>query len=139
MLTHHSYLQLVEVIPHYLVGRGWVNMTDVFCMYPNIQKAAGAKDRVRWRHFMEGKFVRKPLGTQKSYLLLANTRLTVDSWARGLAEEIMSLTHSQWIYHNVRKHHTTRGLTQQEAERQLDAEIECHRGIGLGLLPPESH
>ena len=51
----------------------------------------------------------------------------------------MSLTHSQWIYRNVSKHHTTRGLSQQEAERHLDAEIERHHNIGFGSLPAESH
>ena len=70
---------------------------------------------------------------------MADARLTVGSWAKGLVEELMSLTHSQWIYRNVSKHHTTRGLSQQEAERHLDAEIERHRSIGFGTLPPESH
>ena len=51
----------------------------------------------------------------------------------------MSLTHSQWIYRNVSKHRTTRGLSQQEAERHLDAKIECHHNIGFGSLPAKSH
>merc|ERR1712155_304980 len=86
-----------------------------------------------------GKFVQHLLLAQEAYLLTADTRLTVGSWAKGLVEELMSLTHSQWIYRNVSKHHTTRGLSQQETERHLDAEIERHRSIGFGSLPAETH
>ena len=57
MLAHHSHPQLVEIIPRYLAGRGWVNMVDVYCMSTNMRKAAAAQDKVGWRHFTEGKFV----------------------------------------------------------------------------------
>jgi hypothetical protein len=64
--------------------------------------------------------------------------MTIDAWMRGLIEKLLALTHSQWIYRNITKHHHTNGTIKLEAKQDIMKEIERQLDLGLNNLPPES-
>ena len=107
-------------------------------MSPNMRKVGAAQDHIGWRHFTEGK-IAAPLKTlQALWLQTQPTRMTIDTWMRGLIEKLLALTHSQWIYRNITKHHHTNGIIRLEAKQDVMKDIERQLELGLNNLPPES-
>ena len=57
---------------------------------------------------------------------------------RGLIEKLLALTHSQWIFRNITKHHHTNGTIKLEAKQDVMKETERQLVLGLCNLPPEN-
>ena len=57
---------------------------------------------------------------------------------RGLIGKLLNLTHSQWIFRNITKHHHTNGTFKLDAKSDIMEEIEFQLDMGLYNLPPES-
>ena len=90
-----------------------------------MRRVGTAQDNIGWRHFTEGK-IAKPIRNLQELLLLSEpTRLTINAWMRGLIEKFLALTHSQWIFCNITKHHHTNGTIKLEAKQDVMKEIEC--------------
>ena len=50
----------------------------------------------------------------------------------------MEVSHAQWIYRNLTKHHATNGTIALQAREDLMREVERQLDMGLNNLPPES-
>ena len=70
---------------------------------------ARSQDRIGWRHFTEGKVTKDIQELQWVYLASKRTRLTVDSWMKGFVGKLIEMTHKQWIFRCITKHHRTKG------------------------------
>ena len=138
MIDNNSYPELTEWIPQYLLKQGTKTFTDLGTMSPNMRKVGAAQDRIGWRHFTEGKIATPLKNLQALWLQTEPTRMTIDTWMRGLIEKLLALTHSQWIYRNITKHHHTNGTIKLEAKQDVMKEIERQLELGLNNLPPES-
>ena len=58
---------------------------------------------------------------------------------RGFISKLLELTHSQWIFCSITKHHHTNGTIKLDAKHQdTMKEIERQLNMGLASLPPES-
>ena len=93
---------------------------------------------IGWRNFTEGKICKRLCLLQETHLLGCDTMSTIDSWMRGFLEQLLSLTHSQWIFRNITKHHSTNGTIQLDRRESILKEIERQLNLGVGSLPPES-
>ena len=62
---------------------------------------------------------------------------TIDVWMRQFIGQLLELTHSQWIFRNITKHHHTNGTIKLEARDDLLREVDRQLDLGLGSLPPE--
>ena len=78
------------------------------------------------RHFIEGKISWPLRQLQEYYYLLhcPTTQLTIDSWMRGFIGKLLKLTHSQWVFHNITKHHHTNKTDTLYAKQDVMREIE---------------
>jgi hypothetical protein len=62
---------------------------------------------------------------QNYYLSLRpETNLAIDSWMKGLITRLVAMTHFQWIYCNITKHHHTHETIKLRERRQVVQEIE---------------
>ena len=106
-------------------------------MSTGFRAAAEEQDLIGWRNFTEGKIAERFRLEQESYLLSQDTRMTIDSWMKGLIDQLLSLTHSQWIFRNITKHHSANGTIQLEKRESVMKEIERQLDMGMGSLPEE--
>ena len=64
--------------------------------------------------------------------------LTIDDWMRGFISKLLKISHLQWIYRNLTKHHISQGTIALKAREDLMKEVEQQLNMGLNYLPPES-
>ena len=134
MEDHYTDPQLAELVVFYLRGRGRQKLTHLSRGYRGeYQAMARAQDRIGWRHFTEGKLAKNFRAIQRGYLIQEDTQLTVDSWLKGLVTKLLEMTHAQWIFRCISKHHRTKGSLVlkanedllKEIDRQLDMGVDC--------------
>ena len=104
----------------------------------SMREAAEEQDEIGCRHFTEGKIATAIRDIQELHLLSWVTRLSIGSWMKQLINELLQLTHSQWIFRNITKHHQTRGTLHLKVREDILTEIERQLDPGLGSLPAES-
>ena len=46
---------------------------------------------------------------QQEHLRQQETRVMVDSWLKGFFNKLLAMTHSQWLFRCITKHHCTKG------------------------------
>ena len=69
---------------------------------------------------------------QHCHLLGSSSLLTVDDWLTQLINKLLHITHGQWIYRNISKHHATLGMIRKTERRAMLLEIDR-----LAQLTPE--
>ena len=52
------------------------------------------------------------------------TRLTVDSWMKGFVGKLIEMTHKQWIFRCITKHHRPKGTKALASQQELLSAIE---------------
>ena len=57
-------------------------------------------------------------------MLHEDTQLIADSWMKGLVGKLLEMTHTQWIFRCISKHHRTKGSLVLKANKDLLREIE---------------
>ena len=95
------------------------------------------QDKIGWRHFTEGK-MHDQSETYRNSTCSPVQHLTIDAWMRGLIRKLLDLTHPQWIFHNIIRHHHTNGTIKLSAKQDMMKEIKRQLNMGLYYLPPES-
>ena len=134
MEDHYTDPKLQGIVVGYLQGRGRAKLAQLAKGYERrYQRLAQAQDRIGWRHFTEGKMAENFREIQKRYLSQEDTQLTADSWMKGLVSKLLEMTHAQWIFRCISKHHRTKGSLVMKAnedllneiERQLDMGVDC--------------
>ena len=98
---------------------------------------AHAIDKIGWTHFTEGKIPLLLKDLQANYLAHCPTMATIDGWMKRFIGQLLELTHSQWIFRNITKHHHTNGTIKLEAREDVLREVERQLDLGLESLPPE--
>ena len=136
MKSHHTEPMLAKVVCYYLRGRGRRKFRAP--MLPHqLRKLAAAQDRIGYRHFTEGKVAKEFRAHQRRYLASARCRLTADSWMKGFVSQLLHITHSQWIFRCITKHHHTNGTNALKSREEVLTRIEQQLDKGLEALPPE--
>ena len=67
---------------------------------------------------IEGRFLSYYVQLQRDYLRDIDTYTTAESWATGLMERLIKITHRQWLYRNSTVHFKSKdGRTLAEHEK----------------------
>ena len=98
---------------------------------------AKTQDAIGWRNFTEGKLSKTFRRVQESHLASADTNLTVDSWMKGFVGKLLAMTHSQWIFRCISKHHHTQGSLVLASKKELVGEIERQLEMGVDAIAEE--
>ena len=136
MKSHHTEPDLAKVIGIYLRGRGRRRFRVPGLPY-RLWDVATAQDRIGWRHFTEGKVCKQLRSYQGKHLANRRTNLTIDSWLKGFVGKLLEMTHSQWIFRCISKHHHTNGALALKSREEVLARIEQQLDKGIEALPTE--
>ena len=102
-----------------------------------MQHIAHAADNIGWTHCTEGKILLLLKALHANYIAHCLTISTIDVWMRRFIGQLLKLTHSQWIFRNITKHHLTNVTIKLEAQEDVLREVERQLDLGLESLPPE--
>jgi hypothetical protein len=138
MQEHDTHEGLRQHIPAYIRAQGLINFADLRDMSPLMRRIGHAQDRIGWRHFTEGRIALKIRDLQDMHLLQCGSRLTIQAWMKGFIGKLHEMTHGQWIFRNITKHHHTNGTIKLADRQEVFKEINRQLGMGIGSLPPES-
>jgi hypothetical protein len=88
-----------------------------------------------WRRYCQrdGSFPVHLGHIQYSHLLNAKSVMSMDDWISVFISKLLHITHGQWIYRNISKHHDELGSIRRTERRQLLLKIDR-----LIHLPPEA-
>ena len=80
------------------------------------------------------------LEIQRDYLGCIGSRRCATKWISGLIQQLLQITHSQWLYRNVVVHDSTTGTLIAEHKEELLKEIDRQKDIGVdGLLQEDRY
>ena len=79
---------------------------------------------------MEGMLSRELVELQKYALVEAESRLTVDKWAKELVIRLLEITHGQWLYRNVIVHDRTAGDLATKRKEEIRCALEDQLELG---------
>ena len=87
---------------------------------------------------MEGKIAILLREYQSHHLITSSSMLTSSDWVKQFLSKLLHITHGQWIYRNVSKHHSRHGLLKDLERRSLLRAIEQYMSISPEEVPEES-
>jgi hypothetical protein len=75
---------------------------------------------------------------QMDYLLGSDSLVISQDWTREFISRLLHLTHGQWLYRNISRHHAVRGLLQDTERQALLRTIDQFMQVSPADLPEES-
>ena len=131
MKSHFTHLLLRQLVGQYLRGRGTRKFKDLNANTSRTKIPAAAQDKIGWRHFTEGKLALQVRQIQRAFLYTSDTSLTVNSWLKSFVSKLLEMTHAQWIFRCITKHHRTKGTIVFKATEDLLQEVERQLSMGV--------
>jgi len=95
------------MIESYLRARNTSTMVES-CPWPTHSKygvLAEYHDKLGWQNFVEGRLLSYYIDIQRSYLATQKTYLTAEGWGKGIIEQLLRITHKQWLLRNSLLHY----------------------------------
>ena len=128
----------LEILVHfYLRGRGKRTLS----LYPKLPakfvQLCHEQDLIGWRNFTEGQISKQFREIQSRFLRVRHPRRNVDAWLRGFVGKLLAMTHSQWIFRCISKHHRTKGMKALATREELSAEIGRQKELGEDAMAEE--
>ena len=120
MRRHDTAPDLASYIENYLRARGSKTMGSIVhnCSSPEYQLFAKYQDILGWQNFIEGRFLSYMVQIQREYLQTRDSWRTAESWVRDLIEQVLRITHRQWLQRNAIIHYRlSDGPTVAEKEK----------------------
>jgi hypothetical protein len=79
-------------------------------MTPLILALAEDQDEIGWINFMKGKISKHFLRIQQTYLAGSNSRINGRDWVSRFIKELLTISHTQWLFRNITLHDRKRGF-----------------------------
>ena len=136
METHYTDPDLSSLVVDYLRGRSKRQFVNLGAP-DHIRRLSQAQDAIGWRNFTEGKLSKSFRVIQQDHLEQQYTSVTVDSWLKGFVSKLLAMTHSQWLFRCITKHHRTKGTLVLARKEDLLREIECQLDMGVDAIADE--
>jgi hypothetical protein len=106
----HTHPELARLLPQYILGHSVVKFASLPIHSVDILRLAHQQDLIGWDNFMEGKISHLFAVVQHVHLLGVSSIMTSFDWSHHFISKLLHITHGQWIYHNITKHHEKHGL-----------------------------
>jgi hypothetical protein len=107
MESHYTDPRLARMVSLFLQHRG--NRT--FALLPGLDRdlleLAYKQEATGWDDLMEGKIIKHFQVVQSRFLPRCPTMLNASNWTKQFINQLIHITHSQWIYCNISKNHST--------------------------------
>ena len=97
------------VVSLFLQHRGDRKFVSLPGLDSNLLELAHKQAAIGWDDFLEGKITKHFQAVQARFLPRCSTMLNASDWSRWFIDQLIHITHSQWIYRNISKHHPTHG------------------------------
>ena len=137
MESHFTHPLLQQLVGQYMRDRGTRKFKDLNTNTSGTKSFAAAQDKIGWRHFTEGKIALQVRQIQRFFLYNSDTSLTVSSWLKGYASKLLEMTHAQWIFRCITKHHQTKGMIVLKPTEDLLQEVERQLSMGADNVPED--
>ena len=109
MESHCTDPRLARAVSLFLQHRGTRKFASLPGLDRDLLELAHKQDAIGWDDFLEGKITKHFQIVQARYLPRCPTMLNASDWAKRFIDQLIHITHSQWIYRNISKHHATQG------------------------------
>ncbi len=70
---------------------------------------------------------------------MAGTQISGNDWMTQLTQQLLDISHAQWLYRNFTLHHYTKGYLRQRSERDIKQEVEILVNTKPTDIPKDSH
>ena len=138
MASTNTDSELQYWIPKYILLRGTRTLTSLPYLSPTMRDIFLVQDRIPWQAFMEGKVCREIFAHQALALQASHSKLSITSWAKKFLDQLLHITHAQWIYRNVSLHDKDTGYLNLRKREEILREIDRLSEIEASQIPPES-
>ena len=140
LLQEHTDPVLGAALGEYIASRGSITLRQALGRSSDRQllRLADQQDVIGWDNMMEGKIALLLRDYQGAYLTTSSSMLTSSDWVRQFIQKLLHITHGQWIYRNVSKHHSRHGLLKDLERRSLLREIDQYMSVSPEEVPEES-
>jgi hypothetical protein len=138
MQKSHTHPSLAHAVSHYIFHCGAVKFRNTPGLPLELYKLAEEQDLIGWDNFMEGKLSSRFREVQLDFLLSSPSMMTSFDWTAQFISRLLHLTHGQWIYRNISRHHHIYGLLKSTERRALLREIDQYMRVDPEEVPEES-
>jgi hypothetical protein len=138
MVKSHTKPSLAHAVAQHVFHRGAVKFRDIPGLPLELSKLAEEQDLIGWDFFMEGKLSSRFRDIQLDYLLETPSMMTAFDWTSHFISHLLHITHGQWIYRNISRHHHIYGLLKSTERRELLQEIDRFMRVDPEEVPEES-
>ena len=125
----HTHPSLATMIHSYISHQGSRPMADFAPCDPVLQRLASSQDVLGWDNFMEGKLSVYFASIQRDHLLLSPSCMVAEDWMSQFITRILHITHGQWLYRNISRHHRQHGLLEEADRTALLREIDRYMNV----------
>ena len=84
-----------------------------------MRSIAEKQDAIGWTNFTEGRVTQRIRDMQTAYMCNRCVTYTVDHWMKDFIRKLLGLSHKNWLWRNLMKHHTTRGAAALKTKKEL--------------------
>ena len=140
LLQNHTEPSLGSALGEFIARRGEVTMRQAIGPSTDreLLRLADQLDLIGWDNLMVGQVGVLLRPYQQNYLLSSPSIMTTDDWIKQFITKVLHITHGQWIYRNVSRHHSKHGLLKDLERQSLLREIDKFLSVSPEDVPEES-
>ena len=128
---------LTKIVTLYLRERGRRKLSALLNIPAEFAQLCREQDQIGWRQFTEGRISTQFREIQERFLRVRHPRRNVETWLRGFVGKLLAMTHSQWIFRCISKHHRTKGLKALVTRDALQKEVVRQKKLGVDAMAEE--
>ncbi len=100
------------------------NLATLRPMSRTFQEVAESQDEIGWVEFLHGKVSKKIRTLQGAHCILASTNTNSSNWMRHFVQQLVEISHAQWLYRYFTLHHHVKGYLRQRTVKEICREVE---------------
>ncbi len=100
------------------------NLATLWPMLAALREAAESQDMIGWIEFLHGKVSTKFQSIQRTHYIMAGPQISGNDWMTQFTQQLLGISHLQWLYRNFTFHHYTKGYLCQRMEKDIKQEVE---------------
>ena len=142
LLEAHTDPVLGAALGEYIASRGSKSLSSIVGNTRDVAllRLVHAQDAIGWDQMMEGKVTLHLSAYQRVHLVTSSSisMSTAEDWMNQFLKQILHITHGQWIYRNVSRHHKQHGLLKDIERQGFLREIDHFLSMSPEDVPEES-
>jgi hypothetical protein len=93
---------------------------------------------IGWVEFLHGKVSTKFQAIQQVHCIMAGTQISGDDWMIQFIQQLIDISHAQWLYRNFTLHHYAKGYLHQRMESDIRPEVDILADSHPSDIPKKS-